>query len=167
MLQQRTVLRQCIITDWTVKLYSIFWPSIQCLGNVRLRQAAVCAWMWDPQRASPVRSGFPTHHADGLSVRVAVQFQFLVVSLTFPVHFYGFCGCRGPTRLQVVEVAQFIHQVLYQVVLGETHFYEHLQKRTPFHVRRRKVLVLHWENARAAISILWFNKRGRSNVNHT
>lgn len=74
-------------------------------------------------------SGFPTHHADGLPVRVAVQFELLMVSLTFSVHFHGFCGCRGPTRLQIVEVAQFIHQVLYQVVLGETHFREHLQKK--------------------------------------
>lgn len=70
----------------------------------------------------PMSPGFPAHYANGFSVRVAVQFQLFMVPLTFPVQFDRFHRSRGSARLQAVKVAQFVHQVLYEVVLCEAHF---------------------------------------------
>lgn len=71
-------------------------------------------------------SGFPAYYTDRPLISLAVQFQFFSVLFTLSIYFNGLGGCR--TRPQTLQIVQFGHQVLHQVVFGEAPLVEHLRE---------------------------------------
>ena len=97
----------------------------------------------------PVCSRFPAHNTDQPFVSLAVEFQLFSVLLTLPVYLDRLGGrCTGPQTLQVV---QFGHQVLHQVVFGERPLVEHLRGKKQGNLRSRsfcsfvqRVFIVHY-----------------------
>lgn len=74
----------------------------------------------------PVRPRFPTDDTDRPLVSLAVQFQLFPMLFTLPIHFNGLRRSRA--RAQTLQVVQFGHKVLHQIVLSETPLGEHLRE---------------------------------------
>lgn len=80
-------------------------------------------------------SGFPADDTDGSLIRLAVEFQLLAVLFALPVSLDGLR--RGGTRPQALQIIQFSHQVLHQVVFSKSPLAEHLCVRTQMEKRKQ------------------------------
>lgn len=73
-----------------------------------------------------MRSRFPADYTDEPLISLTVQLQLFSMLFTLPVHFDGLRLCR--TRAQTLQIVQFLHQVLHQVVFSEAPLGEHLRE---------------------------------------
>lgn len=81
-------------------------------------------------------SRFPADNTDGPLISLAVQFQLFAMLFTISVYFHGLRWRR--TRAKTVQIIQFGHQVLHQVIFGESPLVEHLkyQRQQSINIRR-------------------------------
>ncbi len=78
------------------------------------------------EQDQPVCSRLPADYTDGPLISLAVQFQLFSMLFTLSIYFNWLTRCR--TRPQALQIVQFGHQVLHQVVFSEAPLVEHLRE---------------------------------------